>query len=477
MLKLFRRAVLGVAIVISASSVMAQPISYQGRVNQKGGSPIGNFEIRFEIYPQLAGGTKIGSTVTRSVTFEAADEGVFSFTNLDFGAGVFTAADRWIEIAVRASGNPEFTVLAPRQPLTWAPRSIFAADSGTTLNKAHLNGPVISNGTGQPLRVEGTIQLGGTGTTGVLQLYAAGVPARVMQFATQGSHGGSLRLFSETAETVGIFEADAQGTGGYLRLLGNGGQLEWDGDTGAGVNTGSRLTVTGPVSGLQMDTSVAGDSALVLPASSISSSEILDEPGVASINQPNGVALTGTISPVISRSITVPGPGHVVVLANCNISVQRTSNVNGTLNIGVSTQPSTLPSSQTLSLQMPPSTTTFGQYNFPGGAHAVFQVASGGTFTYYFNARASGYGTPQIFDSTLTLIYVPTAYGTVTPTPATPDAGLTQNGPVFATLSAQEILAEQFAEQRRAVEAMREEQRRMAAELAALRNLVREANQ
>ncbi len=477
MFNLTRRAALGVAMLLAVTPAIAQPISYQGRVTDEGGIPIGAYEVRFEVYPQLAGGTKVGTTVTRSFTFAEADQGVFSFSDLGFGGGVFTGADRWIEVAVKGPGDPGFTVLAPRQPVAWSPRSIFASDAAVSLNRAYQYGTTISNAGLNPVVITGRLDLGSSTTNGVLQLFQNGTTTPVLQFFNASSQGGSVRVLGETGLGIGIVEADAQGTGMLFQMAGDGGDLLWDGDLAAGEGSGSLFSITGPGSSMSLNTSLTGDSALSLPASSVSAAEIVDEPGVASINQPNGVALNNTIAAIISRSITVPGPGHIVVLANCNISVQRTSNVNGTLNIGVSTQPSTLPSSQTIALQMPPSASTFGQYNFPGGAHAVFQVESAGTFTYYFNGRASGYGTPQIFDSTLTLIYVPTAYGTVTPTPTLIESSPNQTGPVFATLSAQEILVEQLDEQRRAVEAMREEQRRMAAELAALRKQVQEADQ
>ena len=69
----------------------------------------------------------------------------------------------------------------------------------------------------------------------------------------------------------------------------------------------------------------------------------------------------------------------------------------------------------------------------------------------------------------MTLLYIPTNYGTVTPTIMAPDGGYSYDHPVTGTLTREEILAEQMAEQARAIRAMREEQARMRAELERLK--------
>ena len=46
--------------------------------------------------------------------------GLFTVT-LDFGSGIFTGADRWLEINVRTNGGGAFTTLSPRQRITTVP--------------------------------------------------------------------------------------------------------------------------------------------------------------------------------------------------------------------------------------------------------------------------------------------------------------------------------------------------------------------
>lgn len=462
------------ALLLACSGLLAHPISYQGRVTENGDAATGAYEVRFQVFPAAAGGAQVGPTVARSTSLTQADNGIVSFTDLDFGDGVFTGAPRWLEVAFRAVGDPTFTVLLPRQPVSFTPYAVYAAGSGTTLNQAHQNGPVIANATGAALQVDGAIRAGNPASHGVFQIFQAGTAGRVIQLYNLSGQGGSIRLFSEAGDTIAFLEADGNGTGALFRLQGNGGFLDWDADTGAGPNTGGRFSITGPASGLVFDTALTGDGSFVVPGSSIGSAEVIDEPGVASENRPTGALLTASIATVTSRSITVPGPGFVIAWASCSMAVQRASDANGLLTIGLSDQPNTFLNSQQMVLQMPPSQLTFGQYNFPGSAHAVFPIAGAGTYTYYFNGRASGFGNPQLFDSTITLLYVPTGYGLVSPALLAPDGGYDISDLSAPTLSREQIHAEQLAEQRRALDELRAEQARLRKELESIRSKVSE---
>lgn len=69
--------------------------TYQGRLND-GASPADG------IYDSAGGGVQQGSTLIHSPT--GVTNGLFTVT-LDFGASVFTGADRWLEVGVRTSGG------------------------------------------------------------------------------------------------------------------------------------------------------------------------------------------------------------------------------------------------------------------------------------------------------------------------------------------------------------------------------------
>ena len=66
--------------------------------------------------------------MTNSAT--GVTNGLFTIT-LDFGAGVFSAGNRWLEVGVRTNGNSAFSALVPRQKITPTPYALYAAGAGT----------------------------------------------------------------------------------------------------------------------------------------------------------------------------------------------------------------------------------------------------------------------------------------------------------------------------------------------------------
>ena len=112
---------------LQLSTVLAQgtAFTYQGQLND-GGNPAGGiYDLRFTIYDSTnIPGNVIAGPLTNSAT--AVSNGLFT-ANLDFGPGVFTGLDRWLDIGVRTNASTNtFTVLVPRQHLTPAPYAIFA---------------------------------------------------------------------------------------------------------------------------------------------------------------------------------------------------------------------------------------------------------------------------------------------------------------------------------------------------------------
>ena len=90
--------------------------TYQGRLNDNGQPANGDYELRFTVFDAASSGSAAGGPLTNSAV--AVTNGLF-VTTLDFGANVFTGANRWLEIGVRTNGDPgAFSILNPRQPLT-----------------------------------------------------------------------------------------------------------------------------------------------------------------------------------------------------------------------------------------------------------------------------------------------------------------------------------------------------------------------
>ncbi len=112
-------------LVFSIQSIFAQgtAFTYQGRLNVGSGTASGLYDLTFTIYDAVTGGNIVGGPLTSSAT--TISNGLFAVA-LDFGAGIFNGADRWMEITVRTNGSGAFAALSPRQALTPSPYAIFA---------------------------------------------------------------------------------------------------------------------------------------------------------------------------------------------------------------------------------------------------------------------------------------------------------------------------------------------------------------
>lgn len=103
------------ALLVSVSAQNA--FIYQGSLRQGGLPANGNFDFQFRLFDALSGGTQQGSTLT--LTRIAVSHGLFT-VSLDFGAGAFSSADRYLEIAVNG------TTLSPRVKVAPASYALFS---------------------------------------------------------------------------------------------------------------------------------------------------------------------------------------------------------------------------------------------------------------------------------------------------------------------------------------------------------------
>ena len=129
------------ALVSQLSTAYAQGTAfmYQGQLATDGSLANGTYDVEFTLYAANMTGAPIAGPVTNSTT--AVSNGLFS-AMVDFGPGVFTGTNCWLDIAVRTNGSATFTELTPRQPITPTPYAIFA----NTAN--NVNGTVSGNGSG-----------------------------------------------------------------------------------------------------------------------------------------------------------------------------------------------------------------------------------------------------------------------------------------------------------------------------------------
>ncbi len=205
--KKIRLAVLAALLAGFAQRAPAQGslFNYQGRLTDNGAPANGIYDLKFTVYDAGTGGNAIATAITNSAV--NVNNGLFNAA-LDFGPGVFTGADRWLELGARTNGAGDFATLSPRQQITPTPYAMFAgnaANAANATNAATLNGQTSASfapATGSPAYVSKS----GDTMTGKLSLPGFGL-----------SVGGSELVVSNVSNVdgrlaVGIGTATPQST-------------------------------------------------------------------------------------------------------------------------------------------------------------------------------------------------------------------------------------------------------------------------
>jgi hypothetical protein len=116
------RGLLAAAGFLLSCNCLAQSFTYQGFLNDAGAPANGSYTLQFRLMDSPNGGAQVGPLLL--VPDTPVLGGLFT-VSLDFGVGAFAGSgDRWLEIAVAATGRTNYVVLAPRQLVEAAPRAL-----------------------------------------------------------------------------------------------------------------------------------------------------------------------------------------------------------------------------------------------------------------------------------------------------------------------------------------------------------------
>src|SRR5438128_5826334 len=124
-----RRRILMISLLLTLSAgaafVQTTPFTYQGRLIAGGTAANGSYDLQFTLWDALSGGTQQPQPTPVTVTRNAVGvaNGIFT-VQLDFGAGAFPGADRYLEIGARPAGGGACTILSPRQQITATPYAV-----------------------------------------------------------------------------------------------------------------------------------------------------------------------------------------------------------------------------------------------------------------------------------------------------------------------------------------------------------------
>lgn len=415
--------------VLAHASGQSTAFTYQGLL-RNGGAPIdGSVDIRFRLYDAPVSGNLLATTPDQTVDVQ---DGLLTATT-DFGPAPFLPGPLYVEIAVRPAGGGAFTTLEPRQPLRPAPRALSAQ-----------------------------------GAAGAFTFYGASDgQVRMEDFSSQGPR---LLLSAENGATVATLEPDVDGSGGFFGVARNDSgaaasdfALWVDGNLG-GSQAGF-VQINGPERAVTFNTLDAGDASVLLPPSAVSAAEILNEAGAASHNIPF-VAIQQAETVIASRTITAPGPGYALVIGGGEFLIQTHDGGGVSVGFAVNNVPELALSDDLSRFIRLPVGLPAGGYSLPVTCSALFPIQAAGEHTFYYVARVfSGPTGIGSFSNHLTVVYLPTAYGAVSPVTDTGvpvTAAARTGGPLPPGLTPAEIEAE-----RRAAAAF--DAARVASELDAIR--------
>ncbi|HEX5219676.1 MAG TPA: tail fiber domain-containing protein [Verrucomicrobiae bacterium] len=235
--------------------------TYQGRLNDTAGPANGTYDLRIRLAADPLGNDYIGAPFITNAL--AVSGGLFTVT-LDFGAGVFTGSNYWLQVDVKTNNAGSYTTLTPPQRITPSPYAIFANTSsnvaGVILNSSLPANPTFSGAVNAAL-----FSGGGAGLTNLNASQLSGsVPSAALTHAwriagnsgtTAGTHFvgtidtqplelrvnalRALRLERDTNATFGYvvpnviagYESNTVARGAAGVTIAGGGGPEWFGPT------------------------------------------------------------------------------------------------------------------------------------------------------------------------------------------------------------------------------------------------------
>lgn len=264
------------------------------------------------------------------------------------------------------------------------------------------------------LRNDGTaVNIGSDTQDGFLYLYQNGAVDPVIRLAKDTSDGGILNVYDSAGNSVGSINNDSDGEGGYFYISRSALDPGFRVDGNYFGSNSTLVDIIGEASLMRFNTNASGKASVVLPADAINSEEIFNESGLASNSESTSTAIGENLTVILSRSITVPAAGYVMVTASAQLTINHVNGSFSRADFGVSSSSSSWPDNQDIMVGLPDDEVT-GYHYIPVSPHGVFEVASAGTYTYYFLGDLLDSGADfRAWDPQLTLLYVPSSYGTV----------------------------------------------------------------
>jgi hypothetical protein len=310
------------------------------------------------------------------------------------------------------------------------------------------------------LLFDNIVGVGSPTQTASVQTYLSGSADPVTYLGDSGGSGGELSLYDALGVRHAFLEPGIGSSGRLGVNSGAGGGFFVAGDASGAGDPGLYLTGTSRSAFFEM--AAVGDNSVVLPVDAISRAETVDEPGAAN-SHASFVALTTSNQILLTRTITAPTSGSVIAFGAVESGISHVSGTISNIQYGLSTDcdaSPTLPSDQDFQ-HVVPSGAPSGPWNITISPMGLFEVPAGATTFCLVGREVSA--DASAFDLQLTLLFVPTSYGTVQPNVQGASSSGDPNEAAVprAALSAADVEAERMA-------SMAADQARMARELEAM---------
>ena len=397
----------GILTLLGSSPLSApatRTLPYYGYLSEPSGDPLPDalYDLTFHI--------SSGSSVVSAAVWSEVHAGV-PVTEGRFFAELgsitpfnFDFDDDWF-LWVRVNGTDQYL---PKDMLGMSPQAMtLRLPFRGTENGTGAALDIGNSGAGPAIRTDGDLEVGSTSQTGTALVFESGKPQLIGKIGAYSTTGGQANVNDENAAILGGFQVVGPGPGSTMTVEG--------GVTGLAFALTSTpepyLGLWGPARDFVVDLSQSGTDAAQLPVDAINALERWNEAGAAHRSLATSQPVSSSITVLSSQSIVLPVSGYVLAVGTAVIQ-------NGTSWFGfygVSDSPSAFPSNQQVSLFL-----SAVDYQVPVTSTGLF-FANAGLNDFYFLGQAFGPGLTQSADKiALTLIFIPTSYGTINPTAVGP---------------------------------------------------------
>lgn len=224
--------------------------------------------------------------------------------------------------------------------------------------------------------------------------------------------GGAVYLYEEDGSTTQArIEPDLSGEGGYLYVDGSSASGSYIRLQGMGSNSEADLTVAG-TSDFYVYAGQTGDGSVVMPADAIGSAEMFDEPGVANAYSNSSITASSDPDSILTRTISYPADGYVFAFAWADVFFNHSNGTTSWLNCSINNEGFNV-------MDYDQNAQAGVSMNAPSGSYYAtistsrIMPVTGTSTQFHYVCDTSTTANVTIRDRHLGLLYVPTAYGSV----------------------------------------------------------------